>query len=218
MRKLWEVLLAAQPEMGGGAGTRLLRPLVQARHVSAVTSTKRVAEGKRIIDFDAQGFMMARVRPAPLPPAKCLTPCCSNHEAQPCRWVGCRRSRACVFLRVHMHARNAEGLACGGNKRPVHMRQVPRTAALSAGHADRAGRRGGTRRARAPRRARPRWPRRWTSAWPSCRSWSPTCASAAQSDRQLQQHQRIAAVRLSHNVELFLKNAASLDNVTACRS
>jgi hypothetical protein len=61
VRKLWEVLLRAQPLLAGEAGARMLRTLVQARLVSGVTSTRRVAEGKRIVEFPENGFMMAKV-------------------------------------------------------------------------------------------------------------------------------------------------------------
>lgn len=62
VRKVWEVLLSARPQLQSGEGAELLRALVQARLVSNVTSTKRVAEGKRIIDFGQDvGFMMAKV-------------------------------------------------------------------------------------------------------------------------------------------------------------
>jgi hypothetical protein len=63
VRKIWEVLLRARPQLQAGPGAGLLRALVQARLVSALTSTKRVAEGKRIVDFGQDvGFMMAKAR------------------------------------------------------------------------------------------------------------------------------------------------------------
>ena len=60
MRKLWEALLCAQPEMQSGQGAAQLQALVQARLVGSVTSTKRVAENKRIYDLGS-GFIMTKV-------------------------------------------------------------------------------------------------------------------------------------------------------------
>ena len=55
-------MLSAQPQMQSSPAAELLRALVEARLVSNVTSTKRVAEGKRIFDFGQDvGFMMAKV-------------------------------------------------------------------------------------------------------------------------------------------------------------
>ena len=62
MRKLWEALLCAQPEMQSGQGAARLQALVQARLVGSVTSTKRVAENKRIYDLGS-GFIMTKVLP-----------------------------------------------------------------------------------------------------------------------------------------------------------
>jgi hypothetical protein len=64
VRKLWEVLLYSQA--GWAAISRrdeVVESLVRARLVGNVTSTKRVAEGKRIFDFGHQGFMMAKACP-----------------------------------------------------------------------------------------------------------------------------------------------------------
>lgn len=60
MRKLWEALLAAQAEMASGRGAAALEVLVQARLVGGVTSTKRVAENKRVYERDS-GFIMTKV-------------------------------------------------------------------------------------------------------------------------------------------------------------
>ena len=60
VRKLWEALLCAQPEMQSGQGAAQLQALVQARLVGSVTSTKRVAENKRIYDLGS-GFIMTKV-------------------------------------------------------------------------------------------------------------------------------------------------------------
>ena len=60
MRKLWEALLASQPEMQAGEGAARLQALVQARLVGNVTSTKRVAEDKRVYELEG-GFIMTKV-------------------------------------------------------------------------------------------------------------------------------------------------------------
>jgi len=60
VRKLWEALLSSQPEMQSGKGAARLEALVQARLVGSVTSTKRVAENKRVYDLDG-GFIMTKV-------------------------------------------------------------------------------------------------------------------------------------------------------------
>ena len=62
MRKLWDALLCAQPEMQSGQGAARVQALVQARLVGSVTSTKRVAENKRIYDLGS-GFIMTKVLP-----------------------------------------------------------------------------------------------------------------------------------------------------------
>jgi len=60
VRKVWEALLCSQPEMQSGEGAARLEVLVQARLVGSVTSTKRVAENKRVYDLDG-GFIMTKV-------------------------------------------------------------------------------------------------------------------------------------------------------------
>ncbi|EIE27453.1 acyl-CoA N-acyltransferase [Coccomyxa subellipsoidea C-169] len=60
VRKLWEVLLSAQPGWGEALRQATVEGLVRARLVGGVTSTKRVAEGKRIFETEA-GFHMTRV-------------------------------------------------------------------------------------------------------------------------------------------------------------
>lgn len=60
MRKLWEALLASQAEMQAGEGAARLEALVQARLVGNVTSTKRVAEDKRVYELEG-GFIMTKV-------------------------------------------------------------------------------------------------------------------------------------------------------------
>ena len=60
VRKLWEALLSSRPEMQSAEGAARLEALVQARLVGGVTSTKRVAENKRIYDLKG-GFMMTKV-------------------------------------------------------------------------------------------------------------------------------------------------------------
>jgi hypothetical protein len=60
VRKLWEALLASQPEMQAGEGAARLQALVQARLVGNVTSTKRVAEDKRVYELEG-GFIMTKV-------------------------------------------------------------------------------------------------------------------------------------------------------------
>jgi len=62
VRKLWEVLLYAQPGWGDALRQQVVEGLVRARLVGGVTSTKRVAEGKRIFDLPGGGFMMTKVR------------------------------------------------------------------------------------------------------------------------------------------------------------
>ncbi|KAK9917560.1 hypothetical protein WJX75_005792 [Coccomyxa subellipsoidea] len=60
VRKLWEVLLYAQPGWGDALRQQVVEGLVRARLVGGVTSTKRVAEGKRIFDIP-NGFLMTKV-------------------------------------------------------------------------------------------------------------------------------------------------------------
>ena len=62
VRKLWEALLSSQPEMQSGEGAARLEALVQARLVGSVTSTKRVAENKRVYEREG-GFIMTKVVP-----------------------------------------------------------------------------------------------------------------------------------------------------------
>jgi hypothetical protein len=64
VRKLWEVLLYAQPGWGDALRQQVVEGLVRARLVGGVTSTKRVAEGKRIFDIP-NGFLMTKVRRSP---------------------------------------------------------------------------------------------------------------------------------------------------------
>lgn len=64
VRKLWEVLLYAQPGWGEALRRQVVEGLVRARLVGGVTSTKRVAEGKRIFDIP-NGFLMTKVRRLP---------------------------------------------------------------------------------------------------------------------------------------------------------
>ncbi|KAK9815493.1 hypothetical protein WJX72_004587 [[Myrmecia] bisecta] len=65
VRQIWEALLYAQPAMRSPAGLAALRDMVQRRLVGAVTSTKQVAENKRIFDVKDSGFVMCRCRGAP---------------------------------------------------------------------------------------------------------------------------------------------------------
>ncbi len=62
VRKLWEVLLYQQAGWEAPQRELVVEGLVRARLVGSVTSTKRVAEGKRIFDLPGGGFMMTKVR------------------------------------------------------------------------------------------------------------------------------------------------------------
>lgn len=61
MRKLWEVLLYGQRGWQEAQRDAVVEGLVRARLVGGVTSTKRVAEGKRIFDLPGGGFCMTKV-------------------------------------------------------------------------------------------------------------------------------------------------------------
>lgn len=62
MRKLWEVLLFSRGEWPSmERRDSVVKGLIRARLVGNLTSTKRVAEGKRIFDFGQAGFMMTKV-------------------------------------------------------------------------------------------------------------------------------------------------------------
>lgn len=61
VRKLWEVLLYGQTGWEEAQREAVVEGLVRARLVGSVTSTKRVAEGKRIFDLPGGGFCMTKV-------------------------------------------------------------------------------------------------------------------------------------------------------------
>ncbi|BDA48752.1 Histone acetyltransferase type B catalytic subunit [Coccomyxa sp. Obi] len=61
VRKLWEVLLYGQTGWPEAQREAVVEGLVRARLVGSVTSTKRVAEGKRIFDLPGGGFCMTKV-------------------------------------------------------------------------------------------------------------------------------------------------------------
>lgn len=62
VRKLWEVVLFSRREWPSmQRRDSVVKGLIRARLVGNVTSTERVAEGKRIFDFGQAGFMMAKV-------------------------------------------------------------------------------------------------------------------------------------------------------------
>lgn len=81
VRKLWEALLCSQPEMQSRKGAAPLQALVQARLVGSVTSTKRVAENKRIYDLGS-GFIMTKVLlwHQMLGMSTCALPCMPLHN------------------------------------------------------------------------------------------------------------------------------------------
>ena len=58
-------MLSSRPEMQSGQGAACLERLVQARLVGGVTSTKGVAENKRVYDREG-GFIMTKVVPGDL--------------------------------------------------------------------------------------------------------------------------------------------------------
>lgn len=106
VRKLWEVLLSAQPGWGEALRQATVEGLVRARLVGGVTSTKRVAEGKRIFETEA-GFHMTRVR---------LTRRAPVHPSQAhCGCANCCTGIVMALCALHLYRARNVCVACMRN-------------------------------------------------------------------------------------------------------